>query len=212
MYVGRIVSVGRTKTGQIALGYRVSSRSFPNRVAQQFGSSFHIVPKAGTPDAVSDSPYIAYECLVWDEKHVVVSNGTHTRPIFERLRVSGSVRDAIISVLVGLDREFDAHDTPRICGVVDIAEDRLWLGSITADAISVRPVDVAAGQCRYISTYEFPLVDAEQIDPEFNVESASSISTHMMGGSVFGRFNRPVCAVGAVVTPAGVEAHTMGPV
>ena len=33
MYVGRIVAVGRTHAGANAALYRVSSRSFPNRMA-----------------------------------------------------------------------------------------------------------------------------------------------------------------------------------
>ena len=152
MYVGRIVGVGRNQSGKLCAAYRVSSRSFPNRRAEKTGNSVNIVVRPESADAGSDSPYIAYECLVWNERFAVISNGTHTRPIYERLRAGNSSRDSIISVLVGLDREFDQHDTPRICGLIDLAEDRLWLGSITATSIVVTPVDVPDGQMAYITT------------------------------------------------------------
>jgi hypothetical protein len=84
MYVGRIVAVGCNQRGDPVAAYRVSSRSFSNRSAEQVGDTVRIVAHAGSADAVSDSPYIAYECLIWNSRFAVVSNGTHTRPIYER--------------------------------------------------------------------------------------------------------------------------------
>lgn len=211
MYVGRIVCVGRTTGGELAVAYRISSRSFPNRHARQYGESFHIEPFAGSPDATSASPYIAYECLTWNERYAVVSNGTHTRPIFERLKAGNTVRDAIVSVLNGLDREFDEHDTPRICGLIDLEDRSLWLGSITADSISVRPVEVAAGECQYISTYGFPLPDTTQIDRDFDPTDASGICQHVMTRSLFGDFDLPVCSVAAISSPLGILARSFNP-
>lgn len=100
----------------------------------------------------------------------------------------------MVSVLVGLDREFDQHDTPRICGMVDLVEDRLWLGSVTATSLAVMPVDVAAGQMAYITTYEFPLPRSEQTDNAFHGDSADDTCRHVIGGSVFSGFERPICA------------------
>ncbi len=45
--------------------------------------------------------------------------------MYERSKAGNSPRDAIVGVLVGLDREFDQHDTPRVCGLIDLAEDKL---------------------------------------------------------------------------------------
>lgn len=208
MYVGRIVGVGRTSGGKLVSGYRVSSRSFPNRDAERSGRSIQIVPRAGSQDAVSDSPYIAYECLVWNERFAVVSNGTHTRPIFERLKAGNCPRDAMVSVLAGLDREFDEHDTPRICGLVDIAKDRLWLGSVTATSLAVRPVDVARGQMTYITTYGFPLPLDEQADTAFQAASADDVCRHLTFSSVFSQFEKPICAAACLETTDGFEAAT----
>lgn len=154
MYVGRIVGVGRTPLGEMVAAYRVSSRSFPNRSARQMPTSVRIVPDDGSADARADSPYISYECLLWNDRYAVVSNGTHTRPVYEQLAAGRSPRDAIVGVLAGLDREFDVHDTPRICGLIDLKDRAFWLGSITADSLCVRPLTIAPGELAFVSTYE----------------------------------------------------------
>ncbi len=209
MYVGRIVGVGRNQNGKLTAAYRISSRSFPNRSAKKTGNSVNIVVQPGTADAMSDSPYIAYECMIWNERFAIVSNGTHTRPVYERLKAGNSPRDAIVGVLVGLDREFDQHDTPRICGLIDLAEDSLWLGSITANSLAVAPVEVADGQMAYITTYEFPLPQAGQTDIKFNVTDADETCRHVIAGSVFAGFEKPICAASCVGTASGFETAVL---
>lgn len=193
-YVGRIIAAGRTNSDSPVLAYRVSSRSFPNREASRWGDSVRIVPRAGSADAASDSPYIAYECLLWNERYVVASNGTQTRPIFERLKAGNSIRDALASVLVGLDREFDALDTPRICAILDRSESTFHLGSICANALAVMPVTVARGQMAYITTYGGALPRSEQKDPAFSATTAAEACQHLNSGSIFADFEKPVCA------------------
>ncbi len=209
MYVGRIVAIGRTVDGRMVAAYRVSSRSFPNRTAKIFGQSVQIAPIAGSPDETSDSPYIAYECLVWNSRFAVVSNGTHTRPIFERLKAGNAPRDAIAGVLIGLDREFDEHDTPRIRGLFDAERDTLWLGSITADSLSIMPLELEPGRLAYITTYGFPLPSAAQCDRAFKAESADAICEHITQHSIFADFEKPVCSAAAVLSANGIEIGTM---
>lgn len=209
MYVGRIVGVGRNLNGYPVAAYRVSSRSFPNRNAERLGDTVQIVAQAGSADAASDSPYIAYECLIWNERFAVVSNGTHTRPIYERLKAGNAPRDAIASVLVGLDREFDQHDTPRICGVVDIAGDTLWLGSITATSLSVMPLEIRRGQLAYVTTYELPLPGREQMDDRFNAVDATAACRYIVGESVFSEFDKPVCAASWVASAPDADIATL---
>lgn len=209
MYVGRIVGVGRSPDGRLAAAYRVSSRSFPNRDAERSGQSVRIVPRVGSPDAASQSPYIAYEALIWDERVAVVSNGTHTRPIFEQLRSGNATRDAISSVLVGLDREFDEYDTPRICGVLDMATDTLWLGSITATAVAVMPIKVENGQMAYITTYSFPLPSPSQVDAVFMPTKAAEICQHIVEGSIFAGFSKPICSAALIALGSGVDVETL---
>lgn len=209
MYVGRIVGVGRNRGGELVAVYRISSRSFPNRSAEKLGDTVQIVTRPGSVDAASDSPYIAYECLVWNSRFTVISNGTHTRPIYERLKAGNDPRDAIASVLVGLDREFDQHDTPRICGVIDLAEGTLWLGSITATSLSVMPVEVQPGELAYITTYEFPLPRADQIDRDFDAADPDAACRHIIGASVFAQFEKPVCATSWIASASGLATATL---
>ncbi len=210
-YVGRIIGAGRTASGQLALAYRVSSRSFPNRDALRKGDSVCIVPRAGSADAASESPYIAYECLLWSERYVVASNGTQTRPIFERLKAGNSIRDALVAVLAGLDREFDAYDTPRICAVGDRTSGAIYLGSVCADALSVIPVDVSAGEMAYISTYGGPLPGGGQIDTAFTATTAAKTCDHVIGGSLFARFERPVCATALLCLGNDMDVAVLNP-
>lgn len=209
MYVGRIVGAGRSPDGRLALGYRVSSRSFPNRTAQRHGESVRIIPRPGSADAASDSPYIAYECIVWNAHFAVASNGTHTRPIFERLKAGHSPRDSILGVLAGLDREFDALDTPRICSVADIRVGTLWLGSITATSISVMPMEVQAGQFAYVTTYEYPHPQASQIDSAFAASNAGGVCSHIVSGTIFAGFGKPICAAAVICGPGGIDIATL---
>lgn len=210
-YVGRIIGAGRTASGHLSLAYRVSSRSFPNRDALRTGNAVSIVPRAGSADAASESPYIAYECLLWSERYVVASNGTQTRPIFERLKAGNSVRDALVAVLAGLDREFDAYDTPRICAVGDRTSGAIYLGSVCADALSVVPVSVPAGEMAYISTYGGPLPGGGQVDTAFTAKTAAETCDHVIGGSIFSRFQRPVCATALLCLGDEVDVAVLNP-
>ena len=70
MYVGRIVAVG--KADRPFAAYRVSSRSFPNRVARITDAIVAIQPI--DPEDMKKNPYIAYNCLRASENGVVVSN------------------------------------------------------------------------------------------------------------------------------------------
>jgi IMP cyclohydrolase len=47
MYLGRIVSVGMNSEKKPFIAYRVSSRSFPNRMAKSFENKAAIIPKEG---------------------------------------------------------------------------------------------------------------------------------------------------------------------
>ena len=82
MYVGRIVVVGRTG-GKSWAGYRVSSRSFPNRMAEVRGGSILVSPI--DPKDLAKNPYIAYNCIRTSGDVAVVANGTQTDMIMERI-------------------------------------------------------------------------------------------------------------------------------
>ena len=115
MYVGRIVVVGRTG-GKSWAGYRVSSRSFPNRIAEVRGSSILVSPL--DPKDLAKNPYIAYNCVRTSGDVAVASNGTQTDMIMERVEDGSPPLDAIALSLVAYGYERDELDTPRIAGAV----------------------------------------------------------------------------------------------
>ena len=45
MYLGRIISAGKTEDGKPYVAYRVSSRSFPNRQVKVLEDEAAIIPK-----------------------------------------------------------------------------------------------------------------------------------------------------------------------
>ena len=109
MYVGRIVVVG--KTTQPFVAYRVSSRSFPNRVARVTGDGVAVQPLDA--EEVKRNPYIAYNCIRMSRHGVVVSNGTHTDPLTELLDRGVDPQHALRQVLTEMDTS-GMISTPRV--------------------------------------------------------------------------------------------------
>ena len=85
MYVGRIVAVGRTRAGANAALYRVSSRSFPNRMAVEVDGRLAIVPRPGHEGDLHKNPYIAYNAVRIAGEFAVATNGSQTDPIAEKI-------------------------------------------------------------------------------------------------------------------------------
>ena len=154
MYVGRIVAVGRTPQGFGAALYRVSSRSFPNRMSVQLKDSIAIVPKPGFETDIQKNPYIAYNCLRIARGMAVVSNGSQTDPVAEKIESGMAPRDALAYVKLSMDYEHDSLDTPRITGVVTPDGKHGWLGIVRKDALLVREFALTPGVAFYVCTYE----------------------------------------------------------
>jgi hypothetical protein len=113
MYIGRFVIVGRTLTGEWYVGYRVSSRSFPNRYILPLEDRAVVLPTEAAPS--SDNPYITYNCLrKFNDQVLVVANGSHVDPIIDKVQLGYGLRDAMALSLLALDYERDKYNTPRI--------------------------------------------------------------------------------------------------
>ncbi|HOE66043.1 MAG TPA: IMP cyclohydrolase [Candidatus Hydrogenedentes bacterium] len=213
IYVGRLVVVGRTEDGRWAAGYRVSSRSFPNRmaVANDAGTAVRIVPKPGFELDVQKNPYIAYNCVrvVCGGSVIVVSNGSQTDPIAEKIDAGMGVRDALALSMMALDYEKDQLDTPRITAVADTRGDGAgWLAVVRKDGIEVRQAlggaSAANGTCHYVSTYERNTIDKDQNDA-FGVKNAADVCAGLFQSGVFKTMTNGVTAVGAVQAASGFE-------
>jgi len=115
MYVGRIVVIGGTR-GRAWVGYRVSSRSFPNRRARVRGDLVLVSPL--NPQDLERNPYIAYNAIRVAGRAAVVANGTQADMIAEKINDGTRPLEAIAFSLTAFGYERDELDTPRIAGVV----------------------------------------------------------------------------------------------
>lgn len=207
MYVGRIVAVGRTRRGANAGLYRVSSRSFPNRVAVELGGRLAIVPREGHERDVFRNPYIAYNCLRIARGVAIVSNGSHTDPIAEKVEAGMPVRDALAQVLACLDYERDDYQTPRIAGAVPLEGEEAWLAVVRADALVVRRVPLQPGRAWFVATYEADDVrDSQQLD--FDAVDAPAAARSAVDGDGFAEFKNPVTAAAALAGRGCFELAT----
>lgn len=203
MYIGRIVAIGITATGSAAALYRVSSRSFPNRQAVITGDRVAIVPRAGFESDLRKNPYIAYNALRPAGDFMVVTNGSHTDPIAEKLDSGMSVRDALTLSLLALDYEHDSLDTPRIAGVIRRDGGEAFLSIVRKDAVLVRKLEPAPGRLFYISTYEHCYPCESFTDGGFDAATADDCCRYISGGGVFANFDHPVTAAAAVAGADG---------
>jgi len=204
MYVGRIVAVGRNPEGRLAVLYRVSSRSFPNRQARVSGQAVSIVPKPGSESDVLKNPYIAYNCLRVVGETAIATNGAQTDPIAEKVQAGVPLRDALAWTLLVLDYEKDQYQTPRIAAAVRRGEAAGFLGVIRQDGLEVRRMPLAQGECAFVSTYETNVLSPAQ-RCEFPVASAGEGAEFIMGGGAFGGMTHPVTAACALETGEGFE-------
>ncbi len=197
MYVGRIVVVGHSQ-GRSFVAYRVSSRSFPNRMAMVRGQSIMVSPLDSAD--LARNPYIAYNCIRAAGSaagdFAVVSNGTHTDMILERIQDGQKPMDAIALSLTAYGYERDELDTPRIAGAV--RGDQGWLGIAGKDELRVKNFHLDEGRAFLVATYE--KTDFE--DVAWRGSSAGEIARMAFDLPL----ERPVCAAAAYALPAGLSS------
>ena len=186
MYVGRIVTVG--KTDRPFVGYRVSSRSFPNRVARITDVGVAIQPL--DPEDMKRNPYIAYNCLRVSKNGVVVSNGSHTDPIFEKIEEGVAPDVALQQVLTEMGFEKDEYNTPRIAGVV--TDTTGYIGTVRIDAVEVTSFELEENSCHVICTYEMDRVDGKR--HSFIAENAEEAARNVVSGGLFKDLEQPICS------------------
>ena len=203
MYVGRIVAIGKTKSGKVTALYRVSSRSFPNREAKVLENTVAILPKQGFEDDIHKNPYIAYNCIRTTDRYGIVSNGTHTDHIANRIVAGQNMRDALVGVLHNMDFEHDALDTPRIAAIVDRDSGNGYLGIVRRNALHVTEFDLAPGTAFYVATYEHNVPCADYTDSNFDVADSADACQYIIGKGAFADLERPITAACLVETDAG---------
>ena len=198
MYIGRIVAAGMTRDGKVAAGYRVSSRSFPNRTARLVGDKVSIMPRAGFEGDLAKNPYIAYNCLRLSGKIALVTNGSQTDPIIEKIMSGMNLRDALALPMLAMDYEKDSLNTPRISAAVDAEKKVAMLGIVRHDALLVREFPLEPGKIYYLSTYEKNAPCGRNCDESFDAADADALCAYMISGGVFADFEKPVTAAAAL--------------
>ena len=192
VYLGRILAVGTTESGNF-VAYRVSSRSFPNRIAKSFEDRVSIVPTEGNERDVFKNPYIAYNSIRIVDDTAVVSNGGHTDVIADKIGSGMSIRDSMVLSLLSMDYEKDDFNTPRIAGVTTLNGDS-YIGIVTHQDLIVEKLET--GTCAYISTYE-------QVKPklvEYKANNAQEAAQFIMDQGKFSEFTNPVTSTAAFGT------------
>jgi IMP cyclohydrolase len=190
MYVGRIVVIGRSD-GRSYVGYRVSSRSFPNRRAEVRGKSVMVSPLDSSD--LAKNPYIAYNCIRTGIDAAVVANGTQADMIMEKIDDGTKPLDAIALSLVAYGYERDELDTPRLAGAV--RGDRAWLGIAKRDKICCKKFLLREGDAFMVATYEKTEFDPVKIEGKGAQEIAKAAYDLS--------FERPVCSAAANALPEG---------
>ncbi|MEI6896653.1 MAG: IMP cyclohydrolase [Psychromonas sp.] len=208
MYVGRIVAAGLTEKGKFCVMYRVSSRTFPNRIIKENNGALFVMPKSGFESDIFKNPYISYNCLHSNQRYAVVGNGTHTDPIFEKLKEGMSMRDSIASVLLTMDYKQSTLDTPRISAIVDKKLRRAALGVVRENVIEVHVFDLQPGRYRYVTTYEHCVLFPNFGGDKLVVSSAEEAAQYILSDGVFQSFNNPISAAAAIESENGfILAH-----
>jgi IMP cyclohydrolase len=199
MYVGRIVVIGRTM-GRSWVGYRVSSRSFPNRRAQVRGETVLVSPV--NPEDLEKNPYIAYNCIrLAGGTAAVVANGTQADMIAEKIEDGTKPLEAIALSLTAYGYERDELDTPRIAGVV--MGDRGWLGIARKGEIRAKEFDLEEDSAFLVATYE---------KTEFEAVSVAGKSAEEIAKAAFDLFfERPVCSAAAFEAGDGFKLAVYNP-
>lgn len=198
MYIGRIVAVGMNKKGRSVAMYRVSSRSFPNREARLKEKTVSIMPRKGFEDDLSKNPYIAYNCVKPAGKWAVVSNGSHTDPICEKILSGVPVKDSMALTLLSMDYEKDHLDTPRIAAAVNHENNLAFLATVRKNDLSVRAFELTPGEAYYLATYEHAIPSCHYRDENFDVSSAENASKYIINGGIFAEFEKPVCSAAVI--------------
>jgi len=190
MYVGRIVAIGRSDE-KSWVGYRVSSRSFPNRTAEVLGSSIMVSPK--NPQDLVRNPYIAYNCIRTNGNAAIVANGTQADTIIEKMEDGFPPLDAIAFTLLAYSYERDELDTPRLAGA--IRGRKAWLGIAMKGEFRVKEFTLKDGDAFMVATYEKTGIERLSMSGHDALEVSKAAFALP--------FEKPVCSASAMQADKG---------
>ena len=196
MYTGRILSIGMNNDGKPFAAYRVSSRSFPNRQCLKFDKRAAVVPIEGFEKDIFKNTYIAYNCIRIERGIAIVSNGSQTDVIADKIALGMNMRDALAYSLLTMDYEKDDYHTPRIAGVVTSTNKKdeygCYIGIANDKKLLVE--EVPYGEAVFISTYGSQVHDVV----EFEAKTAAESAKFIFDEGTFANYKKPVTSGAAV--------------
>lgn len=183
-------------SGKPFVAYRVSSRSFPNRQCLKFNNRAAIVPKEGFEKDIFENTYITYNCIRIVKDMAIVSNGSHTDVIADKIALGMNIKDAIAYSLLTLDYEKDDYHTPRIAGVVTSTNKKedyvCYVGIANDEKLLVDKIPY--GDAVFISTYGSQFYDSV----EFDAKTAKDAAKFIFDEGTFANYEKPVTSGAAV--------------
>ena len=196
MYTGRILSAGMNCDGKPFIAYRVSSRSFPNRQCLKYDGRAAVVPIEGFEKDIFKNAYIAYNSIRIVDGAAIVSNGSQTDVIADKIALGMNIRDALAYSLLTMDYEKDDYNTPRIAAAVTSTdredEYECYIGIVNDKKILVEQVPY--GEAAFISTYGSQVPDKV----EFKADSAADAAKFIFDEGTFANYEKPVTSSAAV--------------
>ena len=196
MYTGRILSAGMNSDGKPFVAYRVSSRSFPNRKCLKYDERAAVVPIEGFEKDIYKNAYISYNCIKIVNDVIVVSNGSQTDVIADKIALGMSIKDAMAYSLLTMDYEKDDYNTPRIAAAVTSTDSEeeyeCYIGIVNDNKILVEQVPY--GEAAFISTYGSQVPD--KVD--FEAKTASEAAKYIFDEGAFANYEKPVTSSAAV--------------
>ena len=196
MYTGRILSVGMNCEGKPFIAYRVSSRSFPNRQCLKYDGRAAVVPIEGFEKDIFKNAYIAYNSIRIVDGAAIVSNGSQTDVIADKIALGMNLRDALAYSLLTMDYEKDDYNTPRIAAAVtstaEEEEYECYIGIVNDKKILVEQVPY--GEAAFISTYGSQVPD--KVD--FEAKTAADAAKFIFDEGTFANYEKPVTSTAAI--------------
>ena len=196
MYTGRILSAGMNCDGKPFVAYRVSSRSFPNRKCMKFDDKSSVVPIEGYEKDIYKNAYISYNSIRIVGDIAVVSNGSQTDVIADKIGVGMNIRDAMAYSLLTMDYEKDDYNTPRIAAAITSTDNEdeyeCYIGIVNDNKILVEQVPY--GEAAFISTYGSQVPD--KVD--FEAETSGDAAKYIFDEGTFADYEKPVTSCAAV--------------
>ncbi|WP_157683732.1 IMP cyclohydrolase [Microlunatus soli] len=178
-YPGRVLVVARTAAG-LACSYAATGRSEASRqrrIRLTDDGDLFVEPTVGD----AHDPLRHYRAVRGGDRHFVLSNGTQTDPVADRLAEGAPPAVA----LEDLEYEGDPPIyTPRITTVID-RQDQVWLAAAhrgsaeraSSDTIVTRIGALEVGQGALLSTYSGPVAEpvTNRVPVSITVAAASHV-------------------------------------